>query len=41
MRSKLLEPPPTFTSLLRQAGYRVYWPGKTDFNFDVPKNAFK
>ena len=40
MRSRLLEPPPTFTSLLRQAGYRVYWPGKTDFNFNVPKNAF-
>ena len=40
MRSKLLEPPPTFTSLLRKAGYKVYWPGKTDFNFDVPKDAF-
>ena len=40
MRSRLLEPPPTFTSLLRQAGYRVYWPGKTDLNFNVPKNAF-
>lgn len=40
MRSKLMEPPPTFTSLLRQAGYTVYWPGKTDFNFDVPGNAF-
>jgi uncharacterized sulfatase len=40
MRSKLLAPPPTFTSLLRNAGYRVYWPGKTDFNFDVPEDAF-
>lgn len=40
MRSKLLAPPPTFTSLLREAGYRVYWPGKTDFNFDVPRGAF-
>lgn len=40
MRSKLLAPPPTFTSLLRQCGYKVYWPGKTDFNFDVPADAF-
>ena len=40
MRSKLIAPPPTFTSLLRQAGYVVSWPGKTDFNFDVPTNAF-
>lgn len=40
MRSKLIAPPPTFTSLLRQAGYFVAWPGKTDFNFDVPKDAF-
>ncbi|MEW5974212.1 MAG: sulfatase [Acidobacteriota bacterium] len=40
MRSKLIAPPPTFTSLLRNAGYRVYWPGKTDFNFDVPADAF-
>jgi uncharacterized sulfatase len=40
MRSKLLAPPPTFTSLLRRAGYHVAWPGKTDFNFDVPKDAF-
>lgn len=40
-RSKLKgEPPPTFTSVLREAGYFVDWPGKTDFNFDVPKNAF-
>jgi uncharacterized sulfatase len=40
MRSKLLKPPPTFTSLLKQAGYEVHWPGKTDFNFDVPAGAF-
>jgi uncharacterized sulfatase len=40
MRSKLLAPPPTFTSLLRQAGYFVAWSGKTDFNFEVPPGAF-
>jgi uncharacterized sulfatase len=40
MRSKLIAPPPTFTSYLRQTGYFVAWPGKTDFNFDVPTNAF-
>ncbi len=40
MRSKLLAPPPTFTSYLRKAGYFVAWPGKTDFNFDVPSDAF-
>ena len=40
MRSKLLEPPRTFTSYLREAGYSVAWPGKTDFNFDVPQDAF-
>lgn len=40
MRSKLISPPPTFTSLLRKAGYFVSWPGKTDFNFDVPADAF-
>ena len=40
MRSKLLKPPPAFTSYLRQGGYFVAWPGKTDFNFDVPKDAF-
>ena len=36
MRSKLINPPETFISLLRQAGYYVAWPGKTDFNFDPP-----
>jgi N-sulfoglucosamine sulfohydrolase len=40
MRSKLLQPPPTFTQHLRESGYHVSWPGKTDFNFDVPKEAF-
>jgi uncharacterized sulfatase len=45
MRSTLLKPPPMFTEYLRQAGYVVAWPtksnyGKTDFNFVVPKNAF-
>lgn len=40
MRSTLLKPPPTFTSLLRKAGYFVAWPGKTDFNFTVPADAF-
>ncbi|HYG74630.1 MAG TPA: sulfatase [Planctomycetota bacterium] len=40
MRSTLLAPPPTFTSLLRKAGYFVAWPGKTDFNFAVPADAF-
>lgn len=40
MRSKLLKPPPTFTQRLRDCGYHVSWPGKTDFNFDVPKEAF-
>jgi len=36
MRSKLINPPETFMSLLRKAGYYVMWPGKTDFNFDLP-----
>ena len=40
MRSELLAPPRTFTSYLREAGYFVAWPGKTDFNFKVPKAAF-
>src|SRR5689334_11309705 len=40
MRSKLLKPPRIFTEELRDAGYFVAWPGKTDFNFDVPKTAF-
>lgn len=40
MRSELLAPPRTFTSHLRDAGYTVAWPGKTDFNFKIPKGAF-
>ncbi len=40
MRSKLAQPPPLFTDELRKAGYFVAWPGKTDFNFDLPKGAF-
>ena len=35
MRSKLINPPETYLSLLRKAGYYVAWPGKTDFNFDL------
>ncbi|MCZ2343797.1 MAG: sulfatase-like hydrolase/transferase, partial [Bacteroidales bacterium] len=41
MRSKLRKPPATYVEHLRKAGYFVAWPkknGKTDFNFDVPKN---
>ncbi len=37
MRSKLVKTPPVFPDELKKAGYNVYWPGKTDFNFDVPK----
>lgn len=40
MRSKLKNPPSAFTTYLRKAGYFVAWPGKTDFNFDVPKDYF-
>lgn len=40
MRSKLISPPPIFTTYLRKVGYYVAWPGKTDFNFDVPPDAF-
>src|SRR4030095_7317395 len=35
MRSRLINPPETFMSLLRKTGYYVTWPGKTDFNFDL------
>jgi uncharacterized sulfatase len=38
MRSKLIQPPELFVSDLKKAGYFVAWPGKTDFNFDLPKN---
>jgi uncharacterized sulfatase len=37
MRSTLVNPPVTFTKLLRDNGYTVAWPGKTDFNFKQPK----
>lgn len=37
MRSTLLNPPKTFPEELRDLGYFVAWPGKTDFNFAVPK----
>lgn len=37
MRSKLVTPPPLFLDELKKAGYAVFWPGKTDFNFDHPK----
>lgn len=38
MRSTLTKPPVTFTKLLRDAGYHVAWPGKTDFNFKEPRD---
>jgi uncharacterized sulfatase len=38
MRSTLIKPPETFTKLLREAGYHVSWPGKTDFNFQQAKS---
>ena len=38
MRSKLMRPPPAFPTMLAAAGYKVFWPGKTDFNFDPPAN---
>jgi uncharacterized sulfatase len=37
MRSRLLAPPPLLTEPLRRAGYAVHWPGKRDFNFEVPE----
>jgi len=37
MRSTLVKPPVTFTELLRNAGYHVAWPDKTDFNFAPPE----
>ncbi len=45
MRSHLNNPPPMFTEYLKKAGYTICWPtkagfGKTDFNFDVPQDAF-
>jgi N-sulfoglucosamine sulfohydrolase len=35
MRSTLLDPPPMFTRALKDAGYHVCWPSKTDFNFEM------
>lgn len=45
MRSRLFKPPAMFTKYLHDTGYTICWPtasqfGKTDFNFEVPKNAF-
>ena len=45
MRSHLLTTPTMFTDELKKAGYTICWPtksnfGKTDFNFDVPRDAF-
>ena len=39
MRSRLVEPPRTFTEELRDAGYFVSWGDKTDFNFE-PRPQF-
>ncbi len=33
MRSTLRAPPPLFTRVLKDAGWQVSWPSKTDFNF--------
>ena len=35
MRSTVLAPPPLFTRVLKDAGWQVSWPGKTDFNFEL------
>lgn len=35
MRSTLKDPPPMFTRALKDAGWRVSWPSKTDFNFEM------
>jgi len=44
MRSLVYKPTPMFTEYLKQAGYTIGWPkkkhGKTDFNFQVPEDAF-
>lgn len=37
MRSKLTKTPALWIDELKKAGYFTAWPGKTDFNFDVPK----
>ncbi len=36
MRSTLINPPPMFTRVLKDAGWHVSWPSKTDFNFAMP-----
>ncbi len=38
MRSKVINPPHPFTEKLREAGYFVLWPGKTDFQGVSEKN---
>ena len=38
MRSRLINPPVTFTKRLQDSGYHVSWPGKTDFNFADPED---
>jgi len=45
MRSRLFKPPTMFTKYLHDAGYTICWPakdqfGKTDFNFELPTDAF-
>jgi N-sulfoglucosamine sulfohydrolase len=35
MRSTVIDPPPMFTRYLKEAGYHVSWPTKTDFNFEM------
>lgn len=40
MRSKLADPPRTFTQELRDAGYYVNWNTKLDFNFD-PREGWR
>jgi len=39
MRSTLIHPPRLYTHELQDAGYRVLWPSKTDFNFDPPHDS--
>ncbi len=39
MRSTVINPPRLFTHELQDAGYNVFWPTKTDFNF-VPPSDF-
>ena len=36
----ILERPRLFTQDLQAAGYKVFWPGKKDFNFDAPNTLF-